>query len=164
LKPAEWDSKLSKKINPNCVKIHRNYSVEDIANSLSVHKNTVRGWFKKGLDTIDNNKPALVLGSVLKQFLKERRMANKRACKLHEIYCMKCREPRIPAKNMADFKLVNQNRGCLIALCPVCHSVMNKFVSLGKIRLIMDKFDVALPQDQKRLFDTSYPLVNSYFK
>ena len=88
MKPAEWGSKLSKKINPNCVKIHRNYSVEDIANSLSVHKNTVRGWFKKGLDTIDNNKPALVLGSVLKQFLKGRRMANKRVCKLHEIYCI----------------------------------------------------------------------------
>jgi len=155
---------LSKKINPNCVKIHRNYSVEDIANSLSVHKNTVRGWFKKGLDTIDNNKPALVLGSVLKQFLKGRRMANKRVCKLHEIYCMKCREPRIPAENMADFKLINQNKVRLIALCPVCHSVMNKFVSLGKIPLIMDKLDVALPQDQKRLFNPFNPLVNSNLK
>ncbi len=155
---------MSKKINPNQVKIHRNYSVEDISNLLGVHKNTVHDWFKKGLKTIDYNKPALVLGGVLKQFLKDRRVVNKRTCKDNEIYCMKCRLPRNPAENMIDYKLINQNTGCMRGLCPVCHSVMNKFVSEKKIRLIMDKLDVRLPQDQKRLFDTSYPLVNSYFK
>jgi len=41
---------------------------------------------------------------------------------------------------------------------------MNKFVSRKKIRLIMDKLDVTLPQDQKQLFDTSYTFVNSDFK
>jgi len=155
---------MSKKINPNLVKIHRNYSVEDISNLLGVHNNTVRDWLKKGLATIDDNKPALVLGSVLKQFLKDRRVANKRTCKDDEIYCMRCRLPRNPAENMVDYKLINQNIGCLRGLCPVCHSVMNKFVSRGVLRLIMDKLDVSLPQDHKRLVDTSYPLVNSYFK
>jgi len=155
---------MSKKINPNLVKIHRNYSVEDISNLLGVHKNTVRDWFKKGLEVIDNNKPALVLGSVLKRFLKKRREANKRACKDDEIYCMRCRLPKKPAENKADFRLINQNVGCLSALCPVCRSVMNKFVSRKKISLIMGTLDVNLPQDQKQLFDTSYPFVNSDFK
>lgn len=123
---------MSKKINPNLVKIHRNYSVEDISNLLGVHKNTVRDWFKKGLEAIDNNKPALVLGSVLKRFLKKRREANKRTCKDDEIYCMRCRLPRKPAENKTDFRLINQNVGCLSAPCPVCQSVMNKFVSRKK--------------------------------
>jgi hypothetical protein len=155
---------MSKKNNPNLVKIHRNYSVEDVSNLLGVHKSTVRGWLKKGLQVIDNNKPALVLGGVLKRFLKKRREANKRTCKDDEIYCMRCRLPKKPAESMADFKLINQNVGCLSALCPECQSVMNKFVSRKKIRLIMDKLDVTLPQDQKQLFDTSYPFVNSDFK
>jgi hypothetical protein len=155
---------MSKKINPNLVKIHRNYSVEDISNLLEVHKNTVRNWLKKGLKAIDSNKPALVLGGTLKRFLKERRAINKRACKDDEIYCMRCRIPRNPADSMANFKLVNQNTGCLSALCPVCQSVMNKFVSRKKIRLIMDKLDVTLPQDQKQLFDTSSYVVNSDFR
>jgi len=115
---------MSKKINSNLVKIHRNYSVEDISNLLGVHKNTVRDWFKKGLEAIDNNKPALVLGSVLKRFLKKRREANKKACKDDEIYCMRCRLPRKPAENKTDFRLINQNVGCLSAPCPVCQSVM----------------------------------------
>ena len=138
---------MSKKINPNLVKIHRNYSVEDASNLLGVHKSTVRGWLKKGLQVIDNNKPALVLGSVLKQFLKERRVANKRACKDNEIYCMKCRLPKKPAENTADFKLINLNTGRLSGLCPMCQSVMNKYVSRKKISLIMDTLDMTLPQD-----------------
>jgi Homeodomain-like domain len=41
--------------NPRLVKIHRNYSVEDIARLFGIHKNTVRNWLKQGLrpSTID---------------------------------------------------------------------------------------------------------------
>ena len=69
---------MSKKINPNFVKIHRNYSVEDISNLLKVHKNTVRSWLKKGLESIDDNRPILNLGSVLKQYLKKQKATKKR--------------------------------------------------------------------------------------
>ncbi len=155
---------MSKKINPNLVKIHRNYSVGDISNLLKVHKNTVRSWLKRGLEVIDDSKPSLVLGISLKQFLKEKRVANKRICKDNEIYCMRCRLPRNPAENKANFKLFNQNTGCLQALCPVCQSVMNKFISRKKIKSIMNELDVSFPQDQKRLFDTSDSFVNSDFR
>ena len=42
-------TQMSRHPNYRLVKIHRNYTVEEIACLLSVHKNTVRNWFKTGL-------------------------------------------------------------------------------------------------------------------
>jgi uncharacterized protein YjcR len=47
--------------NHRLVKIHRNYTVEDIANLFGIHKNTVRNWVKDGLATIDEKRPMLIL-------------------------------------------------------------------------------------------------------
>ena len=55
--------------NPRLVKIHRNYTVEDVANLLGVHKNTVREWIKQGLPKIDDKRPMLILGCDLFAFL-----------------------------------------------------------------------------------------------
>ena len=35
--------------NPRLAKIHRSYSVEEIARLFRVHKNTVRAWLRQGL-------------------------------------------------------------------------------------------------------------------
>ena len=35
--------------NYRLVKIYRNYTVEEVASLLSVHKNTVRGWIKRSV-------------------------------------------------------------------------------------------------------------------
>ena len=72
-----------KKRHPNhrLVKIHRNYTVEDIANLFGIHKNTVRRWIKDGLATIDDKRPMLILGHVLVAFLQSRRAKNKQPCK-----------------------------------------------------------------------------------
>ena len=51
--------------NPKHAKIHRNYSVVEIARRFGVHKNTVRNWLKQGLVTIDGRRPILILGREL---------------------------------------------------------------------------------------------------
>ena len=48
--------------NPRLAKIHRSYSVEEIARLFNVHKNTVRNWLKQGLETIDGQRPTVVRG------------------------------------------------------------------------------------------------------
>src|SRR5262249_62112111 len=88
--------------NPRLVKIHRNYSVEDIARLFDVHKNTVRSWLKQGLATIDDRRPTLILGRELLRFLQERRQQAKQSCGPGRIYCIECRAPKLHAFQMAD--------------------------------------------------------------
>ena len=51
--------------NHRLVKIHRTYTVEDIAGLFGTHKNTVRQWIRAGLPTIDDGRPMLILGPQL---------------------------------------------------------------------------------------------------
>jgi transposase-like protein len=66
--------------NPQLVKIHRNYSVGEIARRFGIHKNTVRNWLKQGLVAIDGQRPTLILGRELSRFLIERRRKTKQSC------------------------------------------------------------------------------------
>jgi hypothetical protein len=54
--------------NYRLVKIHRNYSVEQIASLCVKHKNTVRAWLKGGLQSIDESRPVLVTGDPWRPF------------------------------------------------------------------------------------------------
>ena len=71
--------------NPRLAKIHRNYTVEEVAVVFGVHRNTVREWVKRGLSTNDSRRPMLILGADLRAFLSARRMKNKQTCQPGEI-------------------------------------------------------------------------------
>ena len=150
--------------NPRLVKIHRNYTVEEIANLFSIHKNTVREWIKKGLPVCDSKRPALILGHALREYLQSRRTQNKRSCKPGELYCLRCREPRKPLGNMADFVPVTPKVGNLVAICPVCEALMNRLVSTAKLELFSDQINITYRRALKHIGDSNQPTVNSDFK
>ena len=112
---------MAERPNPNLAKIHRNYTVEEVADLYSVHKNTVRSWVKEGLATNDDKRPMLILGSNLKQYLQSKRKSKKLKCLPFEISCVCCRIPQVPAENMADYEPSNWTMGRLIGLCPSCN-------------------------------------------
>jgi hypothetical protein len=75
--------------NHRRVKIHSNFTVNDIASLFGIHKNTARGWVKEGLPTIDDSRPTLITGHDLVAFLKTRRAQRKQRCRPGEIYCVR---------------------------------------------------------------------------
>ena len=100
-----------RRANPQLVKIHRNYTVGDVADLFGAHKNTVRAWIRAGLPLIDNGRPALIHGLDLREFLYARRKKNRQTCPPGHIYCVKCRTPKMPAGDMADYiPFVGDNR------------------------------------------------------
>ena len=118
--------------NPRRVKKHRSYTVEEVAGVCEVHKNTVRNWIKNGLTPIDTKRPMLIFGQDLAAFLQAKRTKNKRPCKPGEMYCVKCRTPKFPAEDMAEYTPVTEKVGNLQAICPDCGSIMNRRVSRAK--------------------------------
>lgn len=152
-----------KKRHPNyrLVKIHRSYTVEEIAKLFSSHKNTVRRWIKDGLTCIDDKRPMLVLGQVLVEFLQTRRAKNRRICRLGELYCVRCHSPKSPAGDMAEYFPVTQKFGNLTAICPDCDAIMNRLVSLAKIDEFRGKMDISFSEAQRHLIESTKPSVNS---
>ena len=142
---------MAKRYNPNKCKINRNYSISEIAVLYDVHKNTVKTWLKRGLKRIDNQRPYIILGRELKQFVKDLRTINKRPCELGEIYCMKCRMPRVPAQGSTIFEAESPRYGRIKSSCNVCNSAMNRYFRVTDLLVLQRHFTVILPLQQKRL-------------
>ena len=147
--------------NPRLAKIHRNYTVDEVANLFDVHRNTVREWVKRGLPTNDGKRPMLILGRDLVAFLTARRAKNKRTCQPGEIYCVRCRAPRAPAGDMVDYEPVTVTLGNLVAICSACETMIYRRVSLAKLAHVRGKLDITMPQALEHIGESAQPTVNS---
>ena len=147
--------------NPRLAKIHRNYTVDEVASLFHVHRNTVRDWVKRGLPTSDDRRPMLILGSDLVAFLSARRAKNKRTCKPGELYCVRCRAPRTPAGDMVDYVALTTTLGNLAAICSICETMIYRRVSLSKLTHVCAKLDVTMPQALEHIGERAQPTVNS---
>ncbi len=132
--------------NYRLVKIHRNYTVEEVARLLGTHKNTVRVWVKAGLPICDSKRPMLILGRDLAAYLKARRMENKRPCQPGEIYCVRCRAPKLPAGEMAEYEPVTGKFGNLKGICPDCEGMIFRRASVAKLVQIRGKLDITVTE------------------
>src|SRR5436190_22102320 len=151
--------------NYRLVKINHNYSVAQIAKLFGYHRNNVRDWIKRGLPTIrDQERPMLILGRDLSAFLQARRLKNKHKCQPGEIYCVRCRAPRRPDGNMAEYKPVTTTLGSLIGICPNCESMMYRRVNPAKLEQVWGKLDITMPQAQPHIDESLQPFVNSDLK
>ena len=135
--------------------------MEEIANLFGKHRNTVREWVKRGLPTIDRKRPVLILGSELAAFLQARRTRNKRSCRPGEIYCVRCRTPKVPAGDMAEYQPLNPTLGNLVGICPSCESMIYRRVNPAKLEQVRGKLDITLPQALPHIAESAEPFVNS---
>ena len=149
--------------NPRLAKIHRSYTVDEVARLFDVHRNTVRQWVKHGLPTNDGRRPILILGRDLVAFLRARRAKNKQSCQPGEIYCVRCRAPRSPAGGMVDYEPVTRTLGTLIAMCSACETMIYRRVSLAKLEQVRGGLDVTMPKAPSHIGESAQPFVNSDF-
>jgi helix-turn-helix protein len=146
--------------NPRLVKIHRNYSVEDITRLFGIHKNTVRNWLKQGLAAIDDRRPILILGRELSRFLQERRQEAKQTCGPGRIFCIACRTPKSPAGNMADCIPMSPSSGNLCGICPDCHRLIYRRVNFSKIDAVRGELEITFTRPASRIGESAVLSVN----
>ena len=149
-----------KRLNPRRVKVHRNYTVEEVAKLFQVHKNTVRDWLKVGLPTVDGRRPTLILGRQLASFIHARRERSRQRCRAAELYCFRCRAPKRPAARTAEYLPLTAGSGNLRARCADCSTRMYRRVSLYKLAAVVGDLQVKLPQAQQRIVEGADPSVN----
>lgn len=144
--------------NPNKVKVNRNYTFEELAAVLGVHKNTVAQWVKNGLPCLKERRPFLILGVDLRDFLRQQRSIKKQKCKPSELYCLRCKMPTVPAENFVEYSPITPTKGRLSGFCSRCEGVTNRFVGLKDLARYSQVFEVALPKALKHIRDSGNPL------
>jgi hypothetical protein len=149
--------------NGRSIKRHRSYTVDEAARALKVAKATMRRWIKDGLSVLTDQKPCLILGPDLIDFLDHKASA-KKSCRLHECYCFSCREPKVPAFNAVEFFPITITSGNLRALCETCLTVMHKRVSVAKLETLSAVVDVTIMQARKHIADSGNPCLNDHLQ
>jgi DNA-binding XRE family transcriptional regulator len=120
---------MAKRVSPRKIKIHNQYTYEQAADALGVSVQTVRLWRQSGLEVLVSQKPHLILGFALKDFLNQRSNKPERRLARDQFLCMTCNAPRRAFGGMADYLPYTPTRGRLEALCEVCQGLCGKFAS-----------------------------------
>jgi hypothetical protein len=149
-----------RRINPRLAKLHRNYLVEEVARLFGIHRNTVRNWMQAGLQTIDGNRPAVILGSELRRFLTERRTKRKCPTPPGMIFCLRCRGPRCPAGNMVGYLPRTATSGDLLGKCPDCDTMLYRRVSQATQQAVCAGLDVKIKEGDLRIRQRKEPSLN----
>lgn len=140
----------SKKRKPDLRRIRttKTYTVPEIAMVLSRSIATVRRWIRDGLPILDNNHPTLVDGAVLRQWLQKKWEAK---CADNELYCFKCRKPRMAMLGTARVGPRNAKMITINANCEVCGNRMNRGASAADLMKINITFEAFMEQKQRLL-------------
>jgi hypothetical protein len=149
-----------RRFNPRRVKVHRSYSVEEVAKLFGAHKNTVRNWLKEGLPKVDDRRPVLILGRQLASFVHARRQHRRQRCATDELFCFKCRKPRRSQTGTAEYLPTTAGTGNLRAVCSHCGTRMYRRVSFRKLATAIGDLQVAFPQAQQRIVEGAEPSLN----
>ena len=150
----------ARRVNPRAVKLHRSYSVPELAACFDVHKNTVRHWQRDGLKPIDGGRPVLFQGAIIRAFLSTRNASRKRPCPPGTLYCFRCREPRSPALGMVDYLSINARSVNIRAICGTCETVMHRRASKAALASILPGYDVQFVEALPRLTGSPPPSLN----
>lgn len=120
---------MARRVSARRVKIHSQYTYEQAADLLEVSVQTVRLWRRSGLQVLDSQKPHLILGFALKDFLNKRSNKPERRLARDQFLCMACNTPRRAADGIADYLPYSDARGRLEVLCETCLGPCGKFAS-----------------------------------
>jgi len=134
------------RLSPRLAKLHRSYTVDEVARLYGTHRNTVRAWCKAGLSVIDARRPKMIQGQVLRAFLQARRDRTKKPCAPGTLYCCKCRTPRAPAHGSVVFESRAAGAGALRASCGFCGTQMFRRARQSDLPTIMPQIVILIVQ------------------
>jgi hypothetical protein len=126
-------SKRARRLDPRRAKIHRSYTVAEVASLYGVHRNTVRHWTRRGLETVNAVGTILILGEELRRHLTCQQAQRRVRCSPGTMYCLRCRAPRTPPEGLIEAVIIGPTTVNLRGLCPDCNCLMHRRASLTRL-------------------------------
>lgn len=141
------------RLNPRLAKLHRPYTVAEVAETFGVNEQTVRRWIVlHGLRPIDDGRPTLIKGAELRLFLERRAARPVRERPPGTVYCVGCKGHRRPVAGLIDFEISEgAPTGNLKGLCERCGSIMHRVTRRGDVPLILPDMEVRVVEGAPRI-------------
>ncbi len=111
---------MGKRANPMAVKAALTYEVGEAAKVLGKSPATIRNWIKDGLPVMASQKPYLISGEALRDFLQAKYRAAKSPLAPDELYCLSCRAGRNPVGSTVEACPNTAKTTRLKGLCSQC--------------------------------------------
>ena len=153
-------TKRRRTYNVRLIKATWPYTVQEIAGLLGIHKNAVLRWLKDGLQVNKDQRPFLIRGEELIQFLNARQTRKGCKCTATEFYCFKCRGPREAYLGIVDIAIESPTRLRVKSLCAICSTSINKVQNARDLPKIRNRFHVQQLTGE-RILDRALASLNS---
>ncbi len=133
---------MAKRFYTRRIKKNLAYTVEELADVTGITQATVRNWIKAGMEVLDQQRPLLVIGFQAQDFLSKRATKAKRPLAPSEVYCFRCKSPRLPDGGLADYEPTSASGGRLKAFCGVCGCICNRNISAEQLAKLTEILDI----------------------
>lgn len=135
-------AKKRRTYNTRLIKRTYSYRYYEISDLFGVHTNVIARWVKDGLQRIDDQKPYMIYGGDLADYLDTKQKKRKKPCRADEIFCCKCQAPRPVWERAIDIKIRNEKTLYLSGLCAICNSALKQIGSMAKLPAYQKNFNV----------------------
>lgn len=139
---------MAKRPNSRAIKAARSYTLQEAADALSVTVGAVRSWIRAGLPVMKSQRPYLILGDHLRQFLEDRRSKGKVPLGPDQLYCLTCKQGQSPLGMMVDCLPQTAKTARLVGLCGACGCTCNRMINRTDLARFGGVFDVAYPDSR----------------
>lgn len=147
---------MSRRHDLRLLKKHANYTASELAKVLKVNILTIRRWCKLGLKPIDQKRPYLFIGGHVAEFLAARHKP-RQPLMPGEIYCVACRQPRVPAGGLVNLQPISDTTANFIGTCPTSGHRIRRRVRIDEIAFKLGNCQVADEDDATTLVGNGEP-------
>ncbi|MFK5979539.1 MAG: helix-turn-helix domain-containing protein [Rhizobiaceae bacterium] len=126
---------MARRIKVSQIKKNLTYSIIEAAEELGVSIATIRNWIKKGLPIQKDQRPYLIYGDDLREFIAQRREAKTFSLQDGELSCFTCNAGRRPLNGVVTYTPQTIQTGRLNGVCSVCGGKCARIISNAKINV-----------------------------
>ena len=90
---------------------------------------TIRNWIKDGLEAMTSQKPFLMLGAVIREYLRAKYQAAKRPLQPDQLYCPRCKTGRAALGMIATQRKMTAQTDLLTGCCGTCGATSTRIIS-----------------------------------
>ncbi|MEE9376349.1 MAG: helix-turn-helix domain-containing protein [Rhizobiaceae bacterium] len=115
------------------IKKNLTYSIIEATEELDVSVATIRNWIKQGLPILKDQRPYLIYGNDLRDFIVAKGKARKFKLLDNELSCFTCKTGQPPLNAVVIYTPQTAKTGRLNGVCGVCGGKCARIISNAKI-------------------------------